>query len=199
MAARLDPRDAARLCSPAADAFARAMTKTTDPSALGALALGLSAVAAYLEPLDAARLCSPAADALSRAMATTSSPIGLKALSAVLIWVDPSELSRKGVAARALVASLADTAQPLTPLALFGPAQEQLLCPLSAQQLVDLLKRPTWVGTGRRLILDQLEARYRQRFADHWEFVRFAEEQGLGLDLTSPPQRPAGPPKAGGK
>jgi hypothetical protein len=39
-------------------------------------------------------------------------------------------------------------------------------------------------------VLDALGTRYQRRFADHWEFVRFAEEQKLGLDFTSPPQRP---------
>ncbi len=39
------------------------------------------------------------------------------------------------------------------------------------------------------MILDQLEVRYRQKFADTWAFVRFAQEQHLGLDFTSPPKR----------
>ena len=38
--------------------------------------------------------------------------------------------------------------------------------------------------------LEQAGNRYQRPFADLWEFVRFAEEQKLGLDLTSPPQRP---------
>ena len=49
---------------------------------------------------------------------------------------------------------------------------------------------PTCVREIRRVILDQLGNRYRRTFADHWEFVRFAEEQKLGLDLTSPPRKP---------
>ena len=31
---------------------------------------------------------------------------------------------------------------------------------------------------------------HRRTFADQWEFVRFAEEQQLGLDFTTPPKRP---------
>jgi len=27
-------------------------------------------------------------------------------------------------------------------------------------------------------------------FATHWDFVRYAQEQGLNLDFTTPPQRP---------
>jgi hypothetical protein len=54
---------------------------------------------------------------------------------------------------------------------------------------VDLLKQPTCIGQARRTVLDQLESRYRQKFTDHWDFVRFAEKQKLGLDFTTPPKR----------
>jgi len=42
---------------------------------------------------------------------------------------------------------------------------------------------------ARRVVLDRLEDRYQQHFADQWEFVRFATEQRLGLDSPSPPQQ----------
>ena len=61
--------------------------------------------------------------------------------------------------------------------------------PLSDQDLVDLLKGPLCTGKGRRLILDKLEDRHGRRFADHWEFVRFADESGLHLDFLGPPKR----------
>jgi hypothetical protein len=41
--------------------------------------------------------------------------------------------------------------------------------------------------------LAQLAQRYRLPFADHWEFVRFATEQRLGVDFTTPPRRPEAP------
>jgi hypothetical protein len=37
--------------------------------------------------------------------------------------------------------------------------------------------------------LKHLGNRYGRTFANHWEFVRFAKEQQLDLDLTSPPKR----------
>jgi hypothetical protein len=49
---------------------------------------------------------------------------------------------------------------------------------------------PNCVGAAQRLVLDHLGNRYRQHFADVWEFVHFAQEQRLGLDFTTPPQRP---------
>ena len=62
--------------------------------------------------------------------------------------------------------------------------------PLPTQELVELLKMPTCVGKVRRLILDQLGNRYHRRFASQWDFVRYAEDQGLNFDFKSPPQRP---------
>ncbi len=61
---------------------------------------------------------------------------------------------------------------------------------LSDQQMVDLLKQPLVVGEARRVILELLGDRHGRRFADHWEFVEFAEERRLGLDFTTPPTRP---------
>jgi hypothetical protein len=55
--------------------------------------------------------------------------------------------------------------------------------------LLDLLKHPICFGQARRVILDQLENRYHCKFTDHWEFVAWAEQNQLGLDLTSPPKR----------
>jgi hypothetical protein len=39
-------------------------------------------------------------------------------------------------------------------------------------------------------VLDHLGHRYGRRFVNHWAFVRFATEQKLGLDFTTPPKRP---------
>jgi hypothetical protein len=55
---------------------------------------------------------------------------------------------------------------------------------------VELLKQPLCVGSARRVVLDQLGNRYHRHFADQWEFVRYAQEHDLRLDLTLPPQPP---------
>jgi hypothetical protein len=70
------------------------------------------------------------------------------------------------------------------------PLSESLPCRLATQDLVELLKMPTCFGEARRVILHHLSNRYGRRFANHWTFVRFAREQGLGLDFTTPPIRP---------
>ena len=65
-----------------------------------------------------------------------------------------------------------------------------LPCRLATQDLVELLKMPTYFGMARGLVLDHLSNRYGRQFFNHWDFVRFAQEQNLGLDLTTPPKRP---------
>lgn len=77
-----------------------------------------------------------------------------------------------------------------------------LRCRFKPQQLVVWLKQPICVDrirarkNGRpgetvpgpgRIILDQLENIYGQKFADRWKFVEYAEKYHLELDLTSPP------------
>jgi hypothetical protein len=52
---------------------------------------------------------------------------------------------------------------------------------------------PTCWGDARKVVLKHLGNRYGRTFANHWEFVRFAQEHHLDLDLTSPPKRPTPP------
>jgi hypothetical protein len=166
------------------------------------LALGLSALAAHLGPQDAARLRAQAADTLTRAMTQTKreslnrfTPLQLAdGLSAVLAGVDRPELSKRSTVALAAIGTLAGTGHPVVTLASLVPALEPLPCCLSTSELVELLKQPTCIGAARRIILGQLGNRYRRPFADHWQFVRFAQEQHLGLDFTGPPKRPVRSP-----
>jgi tRNA A-37 threonylcarbamoyl transferase component Bud32/predicted transcriptional regulator len=182
VAARLKPKDAAQ----AATALVQAM-KDANRDALGALAQALSAVAARLEAKEAAAI-------LIEVMKDTKDPGAVQALarglSAALSAVPPAEIPSRSAMAAAAGAFPAGTGHPLAALALLIPAAEPPRCRLSTQQLVELLKLPTCIPEARRVVLDQLGNRYRRTFADQWEFVRFAEEQKLGLDFTSPVQRP---------
>jgi hypothetical protein len=58
---------------------------------------------------------------------------------------------------------------------------------LPPQTLVDRLKHPCSAGEARRLVLDQLARSYHRPFADPWDFVAYAQQQKLGLDLPTPP------------
>jgi hypothetical protein len=175
---RMEPGEAAATVT-------QAMAKATEPNGR-ALAQGLSAVAARMEP-------GQAAATLTQAMAQTTSSGAIDAfadgLSGVLTPAYRPELSRRSVATLTAVGTLAGAGQPLAGLGTLGPALEPAPCRFSTADLVDLLKQPTCTGRARRVILDQLENRYHQRFADQWAFVRFAREQNLGLDFTTPPKR----------
>jgi hypothetical protein len=186
VAARMEAKEAKE----AAAALALAMTKTTNPYALGTLARGLAAVAARMEPKEAAA-------ALALAMTKTTNPIELgtleRGLSAVLSREDASGLAQRG---RSIAAALGVGCQPWSVLAapaLLRPALRPLPAPAAAQLLVDLLKHPLFVGKARQVVLEQLARRYRRPFADQWEFVRFAKEKKLGLDFSTPPRRPGSP------
>jgi hypothetical protein len=110
---------------------------------------------------------------------------------------EATELSKRARALAAGSATLAAPDQCLVSLTLLAPATQPFRPRLSPQQLVDLLKQPLVVGAARRIVLDSLEVYYHRQFADQWAFVRFAQEQGLDLDFTSPPQRPEMPAAAG--
>src|SRR5262249_15514308 len=136
------------------------------------------------------------------AMTRTTDPRVLlslaQGLSALLTRADPPEVSQRCAAVLAAVSSPVGSGHPLATPASLAVALQPLPCPFSTPELMELLKQPTCVGQARRLILDQLEQRYRRPFADHWAFVRFAREQGLDLDFATAPKRFA-PPAAGPK
>ena len=111
-------------------------------------------------------------------------------MRAVVTCIEPEEVAPRSLLAANAITGWLLSSPRLGNAVMLMPAAEPLPCRLSTQQLVELLKMPTCIGEARRVILDQLGNRYRRPFADVWEFVRFAEEQQLGLDLTSPPQKP---------
>jgi predicted Ser/Thr protein kinase len=191
VAARLDPKEAAQHCARAATTFTQAMTKTIDRGTLNFLAWGLSALAARLDPKEAA-------STLLQAIANTpvsyapvpGDPDGLSSLAKGLSATLTRDLRDLPVRAAGLVASVGvGECQPFLATTATVLALEPLPCRLSTQELVDLLKDPFCVNQARRVVLKQLERRYRRTFADHWEFVRFAQQQNLGLDFTTPPRR----------
>jgi hypothetical protein len=110
-------------------------------------------------------------------------------LSAVLSRSDPTKDRQRSFAVAGTVGGSSGPWSLLTAPAHLQPALEPS-SPLPAQTLVDVLNDPLCVGKHRGLVLEQLARHYGRPFADPWDFVRFAEEQKLGLDFTTPPQRP---------
>jgi len=179
LAARLDAKDAA----PAAGILVQAMKDTKDVSTLNGLAQVLSALAARLD----AKACTPM---LLQCMAHTNDPEALGKLAHALATVPAEDIPSHSAMAASAVAFPTANSEALTALALLLPVAEPPPCLLSSQQLVELLKMPPFVGAARRAVLDLLGNRYHRTFADQWEFVRYAQEQHLDLDFTTPPQRP---------
>jgi len=207
VAATLGPEEVARTAA----ALTQAMRDPKNVNELFQLAQSLSTVAPYMEPQEAAK----AAGSLIQVM--QDSPIFLaSALSAVLSAAPPAEIPSRSAKSASAVAFPTGPGHALMALALVIVAAEpdplpampctarfddkgQLIpaakpelrpCRLSTQQLIELLKMPTCMGGARRIVLDQLEKRYRRTFVDAWEFVRFAGDENLSLDFTTPPQRP---------
>jgi hypothetical protein len=186
VATRIPREDAARFCTEAAMILAHLRGKERDPwkwnaaRNLARLDEGLSALAVWTPP--------DAVFALAGAMSKAADPTVRQALEgAIVALLGPAPRTDHARTIAAAVTTPADGGLFPGALWLLTLAVEQAAesppCHFSAQELVDLLKHPFCVGTTRRAILDQLENRYSTTFADHWAFVRFAQEQNLGLDF----------------
>jgi len=114
-----------------------------------------------------------------------------KNLDTILTDAGQPEVSHRAVVAATAV-GLAD-GRPFAALPSLPAVSEPLPCRLSTQDLVELLKMPTCFGEARQVVLKHLGNRFSRRFANHWEFVRYAKEQRLDLDFTTPPKRPVMP------
>jgi hypothetical protein len=187
VAQRLEPGETAHLTAVAADKLVQAMTKANDPYTLPHLAEGWSALAARLEAKEAAA----AAVTVMHAITVTRDPNSLRSLVNILSAVlhrEPVKRRLQRIYSAPRVVGLTASWMVLAPTTALAEAAQQPPEPLPAETLVELLKHPLCVGEARRAVLDALGTRYQRHFADQWEFVRFAEEQKLGLDFTSPPR-----------
>ena len=213
LASRLAPKESLGVLS-------RSLQRETDAEARRILAEGLSSIASRLEPAEASRLCNDAIDSIIHAQSRKHvlPDASLATLIRQLDSGKANELARNlipllcaepdaGISDSLLNALLTDASRAtLTRRAIESSpalglgvglvprmaarAAEPLPCRLTTQELVDLLKMPTCFGPARRVVLDHLGDIHHRRFLNHWSFVRFAEENHLGLDLKSPPKRP---------
>jgi tRNA A-37 threonylcarbamoyl transferase component Bud32 len=191
VAGRLEPAEAARICAEAARVLMQALDKEKDSQGRRSLAKGLAAVRGCLEPAEAARVGvgQPVVRTVVRQTASEGDVLrDTEALGFLLSDATRPHVQRRAVALTAAVGNGAGG--PLASLPLLPAAREPLPCWLGTQDLVELLKLPTCVRDVRRVVLDQFGNRFGRRFATHWDFVRYAQEQGLNLDFTTPPQRP---------
>jgi hypothetical protein len=142
---------------------------------------------ARLEAQEAAQFCAQAASILTQTMNKTTNPFDLpylaQGLLAVAARLEPKEAAQ---AAAALIQAVTKTTDRTTLQTLAQSLAAVLAREPPAQALVDLLKHPCCVGEARRLVLEALSRHYQRSFADQWDFVDFAHQHKLGLDLTTP-------------
>jgi tRNA A-37 threonylcarbamoyl transferase component Bud32 len=188
VAGRLDPADAARARVEAARLEIQALEQGPDTSVSRD---GARRVSMLIEPLDS-EAATDAARVLARRV-VSDSYLGFDSEVSWTLQRFLTNAARPQVSwrATAIASAISISANgPLLRLPLLPAAGEPLPCRLGTQDLVELLKMPTCIGEVRRIILGQLGHRYGRRFETHWDFVRYAHEQGLNLDFTTPPKRP---------
>jgi serine/threonine protein kinase len=180
-----EPREAARLSGEAAAMITSALAKASNELlAMRDLAQSLSILSTRMEPSEAAAM-------LMRAMTKTIDVVALRDLmQGLLAALGDPQLEKRADAVVAAVGTLHESQALLNATTLLRPALEPFPRKLSDQESVALLKHPLCIGQARRVVLDHLGSKYQRSFTDQWEFVRFAEEQKLGLDYTTPPKRP---------
>jgi hypothetical protein len=192
----LGPADASKVCAPAIESLRRCFANRSMNGLNNQLGLVAANLIQTLEPEHAYFLSNKLAqefcaseDANFRLWpAEEGEPYKL---DTILTKAGQPEVSHRA-AVVATAVGLAGGA-PFASLPALPAVSEPLPCRLSTQDLVELLKMPTCFGDARKIVLKHLGNRYHRVFANHWEFVRFAKEQRLDLDFTTPPKRPARP------
>ena len=197
-AERLEPAEAAKESAEVARSCNQALDDGRDP---WAWPLSVERASGLLQPLEPERAARAARIFAMRIVSDPgNSCLAFAGTDELVASFDPDILERfligrssppiqRRSAAAAAAIGLPGQGPALI-LAVLPAAAEPLPCRLVAQDLVELLKMPTCVGPVRRVVLDRLGNRYGRRFDTPWDFVRYAEEQGLNLDFTTPPQRP---------
>jgi hypothetical protein len=195
LTAHLEMKEAAAVCKKAAVILRQAMTNAMDPRPLPSLARGLTAVG-VLDPKEAEEAASVLFPNMTETVSLSGLHISSWNLKELLRRENGERILRRGYDVAGSVGVASSWGGQLTAATQLQPALKPPPPPLPAQTLVNLLKQPFCVGEARRLVLDQLARHYHRPFADQWDFVRYVQEHRLGLDLTTPPQRPI---RAGGQ
>ena len=192
---RLSRADTAAFCNPVVQTLLHAAESETDEENKQILEIAVVSLLSALDNMDASRVSAKVAFAFCSGREANSprwvshdiyaQTVGK--LDDFLTYNSRTEVNRQAKAVVTIVALV--NAAPLAALPALHAASEPLPCLLSTQDLVELLKMPTCFGKARKVVLKHLGNRYGRVFANHWEFVRYDQEQHLDLDLTSPPKR----------
>jgi hypothetical protein len=191
---RLSQAEALTVCRPVVQTLLQAAETETEQWMRHSLSSVVASLLSASDDMDASDVAKKMAFVLCSGrdmnyVVPVGGTPGIESLNALLTDDSRSEVSRRMVAVATVVGLVSAT--PFAALPALPVVSEPLPCCLSTQDLIELLKMPTCFGEARKVVLKHLGNRYGRTFANHWEFVRFAQEQHLDLDLTSPPKRPA--------
>jgi hypothetical protein len=180
LAARLGREEAVTVCNPGVKILLHAAETEADKKNKQLLEIALATLLSASDNVDAVRVAA-------RVVFASYSGFDAGGLASLLADESRSQVSGRTVAAATLI-GLAN-ATPFAAMPALAVASDPLPCRLSTQELVELLKMPTCFGEARKVVLKHLGNRYGRNFANHWEFVHFAQEHHLNLDFKSPPKR----------
>jgi uncharacterized protein (DUF2267 family) len=189
VAGRLSPADANRVCMVAIDTIRRVAAGDNDSSSQMAAEYALAVLSQHLDAEGCKRLVlQHASQICSSRTANKSSDHGYRPDTLdIFLSFTPTAVVRERTTAAATAVGMG--VGPIVVIPAVPSAAAPFPCRLTTQELVDLLKMPTCIGDVRKVVLKHLSNRYGRPFPDHWAFVRYATEQKLGLDFTSPPRR----------
>ncbi len=181
--ARMQPEQARKLCAAAGPRLVRAIKDPNNASfRVLSVAFGLEALTEWMDPQQASDRSRLGFEAYLSVKSKSNGYDENLRLADMRLFGGFRSLQNGGVPATAIAAIGDGRGLPLA-LAVLSLQAKAPRCHLTSQDLVDVLKHPLCVGEVQRMVLGQLENLYQWPFADVWEFVRYAEQQHLMLNL----------------
>jgi hypothetical protein len=180
LSGKMSTASASRHAGTAANRLMTVLTKTEAPASVTTLVRGLLVLSSKLPAAEAARHSVAAKQVLTGAMARTTDYGTLRELVScrhALTGRRENPGAARHVVARSLIDQMARTNEAKT-LAALGETLRTVCSEWpegtapSIQELVDLLKLPTFVGPARAVVLERLGKRYHRTFDSIWDIPR---------------------------
>jgi hypothetical protein len=182
---RLDENPARTIRAAAVQTVLKQLTWVTKGIMIPNHAKAVQALAGLMTPDEAA----PAARLLLDRTQLVNDRISFAELTSALKALATSLRREEAAAlAQALQEKLAIPDKPLF-LPSYADAFKVVAGGLDEQDLVNLLKQPTCVGSARDVVLDEFGRRRGRTFADVWELADWLREHEPDVDLAAPPRR----------
>jgi hypothetical protein len=180
-------------CGAAAGCLLKALATTSEEPASEALVGAWAALAARLFGQQAQETASDVLGAMEAAMEPAALGRLGEALAALAPRLNPEQAREVcGTAATLLLQALAASETGA------GDKQESarsglavLAGKMERDQLIELLKQPTCVGTASEIVLRRLSERLGRPLTTVWQLAAYLAESDAGIDLSAPAQKRA--------